>query len=636
MALKKLGSLKEMQDDEILTLKEESKAESFEKYKPEEFKEIDGLKNDFANTAALLEDPFVEEKEDDIKTEERKKLENLYVKTLTKVNENELIEGIIVGITKKEVIVNIGYKSEGVININELRYNPDIKIGDKIDVIIETKENENGQLVLSHKKAKALKAWQQILKAHEENQTIQGYIKCRTKGGMIVDLWGIEAFLPGSQLDTKPVKDYDSYVGKTLDLKVVKINHELKNVVVSHKAVIEEIENEQKKEIIKKLEPGQILLGKVKNITSYGVFVDLGGIDGLIYINDLSWRRISHPEEVVKLGQEINVVVLGYNEEKKHVFLGYKQLQPHPWDLLDPSINVGKIVKGKVVNLIDSGAFVEIFPGVEGFIHVSEISWSHHLHSAFDFFKIGDEVEAIITYFNKDERKINLSIKQLKPDPWLNIEKKYPLKSKHQGTVKNFSNLGIIIELEEGIEGLLHISDLSWTKKYRHPSEFCKIGDKIDVMILNIDKQNRRLALGHKQLEENPWDTITTVFKVGEIYSGTVIDIKEKFAKIQLPYGIEAIATIKNIIKQDGTKLQVGEKADFKILEISKEDKRIEVSHSRVYLDAQKEEAKKEYKKFKAEKSKETKTTIGDILELTGLKEQLFLDDDENNKKKTN
>lgn len=611
------------------------KAESLEEYHSEE----DMVKLTYSNNQSTDFDWDSIGKRDTIyKEEEKKKLEELYAKTLSTIAENEVIEGTVVAINNREVVVNIGYKSEGVINLNEFRYNPDLKVGDKVEVLVETQEDNNGQLILSHKKARALKAWDRINEAYNNNEIIKGYIKCRTKGGMIVDVFGIEAFLPGSQIDVKPIRDYDVFVGKTMELKIVKINHEFKNVVVSHKALIEEELEAQKREIIAKLEKGQVLEGTVKNITSYGVFIDLGGIDGLIHITDLSWGRVNHPEEIVQLDQKLNVVILDFDDEKKRIALGLKQLTPHPWDSLDPNLKVGDKVKGKVVVLADYGAFVEIAPGVEGLIHVSEMSWSQHLRSAQDFLKVGDEVEAVILTLDREERKMSLGIKQLKPDPWINIEQKYPVNSKHKGIVRNFTNFGVFVELEEGIDGLIHISDLSWTKKIKHPAEFCNIGDELEVVILEIDKENRRLSLGHKQIEENPWDVFETIFTVGSIHEGTVIAINDKNATIALPYGLEATATIKNLVKEDGTTLKVDEKAEFKVIEFSKENKKIVVSHTKVYQDAKKEQEEVEKKKSKKSKkessasSKVEKTTLGDIIELTGLKDQLKAE--EKNKKK--
>jgi len=562
------------------------------------------------------------------KADEKKRLEALYEKTLSTVVENEVVEGTVVAMNKREVVVNIGYKSEGVISLNEFRYNPDLKIGDKVEVLVETQEDPNGQLILSHKKARALKSWDRVNEAYNNDEIVKGYIKCRTKGGMIVDVFGIEAFLPGSQIDVKPIRDYDIFVNKTMEFKIVKINNEFKNVVVSHKALIEEELEAQKRDIIAKLEKGQVLEGIVKNITSYGVFIDLGGIDGLIHITDLSWGRINHPEEIVQLDQKINVVILDFDDGKKRIALGLKQLTPHPWDSLDPNLKVGDKVKGKVVVLADYGAFIEIAPGVEGLIHVSEMSWSQHLRSAQDFMKVGDEVEAVILTLDREERKMSLGIKQLKPDPWTDIESKYPVNSKHKGTVRNFTNFGVFVELEEGIDGLIHISDLSWTKKIKHPAEFCNIGDELEVVILEIDKENRRLSLGHKQVEENPWDVFETLFTVGSIHEGTVMNITDKNATIALPYGVEATATTKNLVKEDGTILKVDEKAEFKIIEFSKENKKIVVSHTRIFEDAKKETQQESKKKASKKEKKDNtpkveKTTLGDIADLAALKDQL-------------
>ncbi|HOU99262.1 MAG TPA: 30S ribosomal protein S1 [Bacteroidales bacterium] len=562
------------------------------------------------------------------KADEKKKLEELYEKTLSTVVENEVVEGTVVAMNKREVVVNIGYKSEGVISLNEFRYNPDLKIGDKVEVLVETQEDPNGQLILSHKKARALKSWDRVNEAHNNDEIVKGYIKCRTKGGMIVDVFGIEAFLPGSQIDVKPIRDYDIFVNKTMEFKIVKINNEFKNVVVSHKALIEEELEAQKRDIIAKLEKGQVLEGTVKNITSYGVFIDLGGIDGLIHITDLSWGRINHPEEIVQLDQKINVVILDFDDDKKRIALGLKQLTPHPWDSLDPNLKVGDKVSGKVVVLADYGAFIEIAPGVEGLIHVSEMSWSQHLRSAQDFMKVGDDVEAIILTLDREERKMSLGIKQLKPDPWTEIEGKYPVNSKHKGTVRNFTNFGVFVELEEGIDGLIHISDLSWTKKIKHPAEFCNIGDELEVVILEIDKENRRLSLGHKQVEENPWDVFETLFTVDSIHEGTVISITDKNATIALPYGVEGTTTTKNLVKEDGTMLKVDEKADFKVVEFSKENKKIVVSHTRIFEDAKKETEQETKKKASKKEKKEAtpkveKTTLGDIADLAALKDQL-------------
>lgn len=568
-------------------------------------------------------------KEENYPAEEKARLENLYTSTLSTIAENEVKMGTVVAINKREIVVNIGYKSEGVINANEFRYNPELKTGDQVEVLIETPEDSTGQLLLSHKKARSLRSWDRINESFSNAEIIKGFIKCRTKGGMIVDVFGIEAFLPGSQIDVKPIRDYDAFVGKTMEFKVVKINHEFKNVVVSHKALIEEELELQKKEIIGRLEKGQVLEGTVKNITSYGVFVDLGGVDGLIHITDLSWGRINHPEEIVKLDQNINVVILDFDDEKKRIALGMKQMTPHPWESLDTNLKVGDKVKGKVVVLADYGAFIEITTGVEGLIHVSEMSWSQHLRSAQDFLKVGDEVEAVILTLDREERKMSLGMKQLKPDPWTDIEQKYPVTSKHAGTIRNFTNFGVFVELEEGIDGLVHISDLSWTKKIKHPAEFCSIGEKLQVVVLEIDKENRRLSLGHKQLEENPWDVFETLFMVDSIHEGTIINISDKNVIVALPYGVEGITLPKHIIKEDGTKGVVDEKIPFKVIEFSKEGKKIVVSHSRIYEDAKKQqegEKKKPVRKPKQEAAaqpKSEKTTLGDISDLAALKTEM-------------
>jgi SSU ribosomal protein S1P len=563
--------------------------------------------------------------------QDKEKLIESYNNTLNKINDKEVVTGRVTSMNKREVVVNIGYKSDGVVSMNEFRYNPDLKVGDEVEVYIENQEDKKGQLILSHKSARAARAWERVNAAMENNEVIKGYIKCRTKGGMIVDVFGIEAFLPGSQIDVKPIRDYDMFVDKTMEFKVVKINPEFKNVVVSHKALIEEELEQQKKEIISKLEKGQVLEGTVKNITSYGVFVDLGGVDGLIHITDLSWGRIQHPEEVVHLDDKINVVILDFDDEKKRIALGLKQLTPHPWDALDPNLKVGDVVKGKVVVLADYGAFVEIAPGVEGLIHVSEMSWTQHLHSAQDFMKVGDEVEAVILTLDRDERKMSLGMKQLKPDPWENIEEKYPVGSTHTAIVRNFTNFGAFVEIEEGVEGLVHISDLSWTKKIKHPSEVTEIGAPIEVQVLEIDKENRRLSLGHKQLEENPWDVFETIFTVGSIHEGTIVEMMDKGAVVAMPYGVEGFATPKHLVKEDGSQAQVDEKLEFKVIEFNKDAKRIIVSHSRVFEDEQ--NAEKSSKKLKRQGKKEEnesastpmieKTTLGDIEELAALKERL-------------
>ena len=531
-------------------------------------------------------------------------LEKAYDNTLNKVNDREVVDGTVIAMNKREVVVNIGYKSDGIIPMSEFRYNPELKVGDTVEVYIENQEDKKGQLVLSHRKARATRSWDRVNAALENEEIIKGYIKCRTKGGMIVDVFGIEAFLPGSQIDVKPIRDYDVFVGKTMEFKVVKINQEFKNVVVSHKALIEAELEQQKKEIIGKLEKGQVLEGTVKNITSYGVFIDLGGVDGLIHITDLSWGRVSDPKEVVELDQKLNVVILDFDDEKKRIALGLKQLTPHPWDALDANLKVGDHVKGKVVVMADYGAFIEIAPGVEGLIHVSEMSWSQHLRSAQDFMKVGDEVEAVVLTLDREERKMSLGIKQLKSDPWETIEEKYPIGSKHTAKVRNFTNFGVFVEIEEGVDGLIHISDLSWTKKVKHPSEFTQIGADIDVQVLEIDKENRRLSLGHKQLEENPWDVFETVFTVGSVHEGTIIEMLDKGAVVALPYGVEGFATPKHLVKEDGSQAQLDEKLEFKVIEFNKDAKRIILSHSRIFEDAAKAEER-------AEKKAATKKSTG-------------------------
>ena len=557
-------------------------------------------------------------------------IQKAYDETLNKVTEHQVVEGTVISADKKEVIVNIGYKSDGIIPASEFRYNPDLKIGDKVEVYVENQEDKKGQLVLSHKKARLAKSWDRVNEALANDEVIQGYIKCRTKGGMIVDVFGIEAFLPGSQIDVHPIRDYDVFVGKTMEFKIVKINQEFRNVVVSHKALIEAELEAQKKDIISKLEKGQVLEGTVKNITNYGVFVDLGGVDGLIHITDLSWGRVSDPHEVVKLDDKINVVIIDFDEEKKRIALGLKQLTPHPWDALDSNLQVGDHIKGKVVVIADYGAFVEVAPGVEGLIHVSEMSWSQHLRSAQEFLHVGDEVEAVILTLDRDERKMSLGIKQLKDDPWENIETKYPVGSKHNAKVRNFTNFGIFVELEEGVDGLIHISDLSWTKKVKHPSEFTQVGAPIDVVVLDIDKENRRLSLGHKQLDENPWDTYETIYTPGSIHKGKISEKMERGSVIVLNEGGEGFATPKHLIKQDGTEAQVGEELDFKVIEFVKETKRIILSHSRTF-EAEREEEKKPARKPRAAKKEETAAinnvaaaqSLGDFDALAALKAKM-------------
>ena len=562
---------------------------------------------------------------------EHDEVEKLYADTLSTITENEVIDGTVISMNKREVVINIGYKSEGVISISEFRYDPDLKPGDKVEVYVDSQEDKKGQLVLSHKKARAMRSWDRVNKALDEDEVIKGYIKCRTKGGMIVDVFGIEAFLPGSQIDVKPIRDYDAYVGKNMEFKVVKINHEFKNVVVSHKALIEEELEQQKKEIIAKLEKGQVLEGTVKNITSYGVFIDLGGVDGLIHITDLSWGRVNHPEEIVELDQKLNVVILDFDDDKKRIALGLKQLTPHPWDSLDESMKVGDQVKGRVVVMADYGAFVEIAPGVEGLIHVSEMSWSQHLRSAQEFMKVGDEVDAVILTLDREERKMSLGMKQLKPDPWGKIDEKYGVGTKHTAKVRNFTNFGVFVEIEEGVDGLIHISDLSWTKKIKHPAEFTSIGADIEVVVLEIDKDNRRLSLGHKQLEENPWDVFESVFSVDSIHEGTIIELMDKGAVVALPYGVEGFVTPKHLVKEDGSPVKMDEKLDFKVIEFNKSAKKIILSHSRIHEDEQKSSERTTKKSEGAEVRKATrklktnleKTTLGDISELAALKSEM-------------
>ena len=553
-----------------------------------------------------------------------------YDSTLNKVSEHQVVDGTVISLDKKEVIVNIGYKSDGVIAASEFRYNPDLKVGDVVEVYVENQEDKKGQLILSHKKARLSKSWDRVNAALDNKEIVQGYIKCRTKGGMIVDVFGIEAFLPGSQIDVHPIRDYDVFVGKTMEFKIVKINQEFRNVVVSHKALIEQELEAQRKEIISKLEKGQVLEGTVKNITNYGVFVDLGGVDGLIHITDLSWGRVSDPHEVVALDDKINVVIIDFDEEKKRIALGLKQLTPHPWDALDANLQVGDHIKGKVVVIADYGAFVEVAPGVEGLIHVSEMSWSQHLRSAQEFLHVGDEVEAVILTLDRDERKMSLGIKQLKDDPWESIESKYPVGSKHNAKVRNFTNFGIFVELEEGVDGLIHISDLSWTKKVKHPSEFTQVGAPIDVVVLDIDKENRRLSLGHKQLEDNPWDTYETLYTPGSVHTGKIAEKMERGSVIVLNEGGEGFATPKHLIKQDGSEAQVGEELEFKVIEFVKDTKRIILSHSRTF-EAEREEEKKQVRKPRPAKKEDTASinnvaaaqSLGDFDALAALKAKM-------------
>ena len=560
----------------------------------------------------------------------KEELDKAYDETLNKVSEHQVVDGKVISVDKKEVVVNIGYKSDGIIPASEFRYNPELKAGDVVEVYVENAEDKKGQLILSHKKARLSKSWDRVNAALDNEEVVQGYIKCRTKGGMIVDVFGIEAFLPGSQIDVHPIRDYDQFVGKTMEFKIVKINQEFRNVVVSHKALIEAELEAQKKEIIGRLEKGQILEGTVKNITSYGVFVDLGGVDGLIHITDLSWGRVDDPHKVVELDQKINVVILDFDDEKKRIALGLKQLTPHPWEALDANLKVGDHIKGKVVVIADYGAFVEVQPGVEGLIHVSEMSWSQHLRSAQEFLKVGDDVEAVILTLDRDERKMSLGIKQLKEDPWEAIEVKYPVGSKHTAKVRNFTNFGVFVELEEGVDGLIHISDLSWTKKVKHPSEFTQVGAQIDVIVLDIDKENRRLSLGHKQLEENPWDVFEEKYTVGSIHEGTITELLEKGAVVKLDENVEGFATPKHLQKEDGSQAVQGEVLPFKVIEFNKDSKRIILSHSRTFEDPAREEKRAAAKKTRAPKNDTPKienvaasTTLGDIDVLAQLKAQM-------------
>ncbi|AEA45306.1 30S ribosomal protein S1 [Fluviicola taffensis] len=572
---------------------------------------------------------------------QRSELSDTYEKTLTSINEKEVIEGTVIAVSKKEVIINVGYKSEGVVAASEFRYNAELKAGDVVDVFVECQEDKSGQLVISHRTARMHKAWIRVNDVLRTGEVITGFVKCRTKGGLIVDVFGIEAFLPGSQIDVKPIRDYDIYVGKNMEFKVVKINQEFRNVVVSHKALIEAELEEQKKQIISGLEKGQVLEGTVKNITSYGVFIDLGGVDGLIHITDLSWGRVNHPEEIVELDQKLNVVILDFDDDKKRIALGLKQLQPHPWDALDTNLAVGDKVSGKVVVLADYGAFVEIAAGVEGLIHVSEMSWSQHLRSAQDFMQVGDTVEAVILTLDREERKMSLGIKQLMPDPWSAIEAKYAVATKHKAKVRNFTNFGVFVELEEGVDGLIHISDLSWQKKIKHPSEFCKVGDEMEVVVLEIDRENRRISLGHKQLEENPWDVFETIFGEGSVHQGTIIETKDKAGIVALPYGVEGICPSKHLRKEDGSNAKVEETLDFKVIEFNKESKKIVVSHTRTFEEGtdEKTTAKPAAGKkgatsgsgagsstsqaVKANNQGNEKSTLGDLDALAALKEKM-------------
>ncbi len=614
---------------EVVESKEEVKEEVKEEAPVAEVKSTEPIEFDW---------DAADEDKDIYTKDERKKYEEQYDGTLKSINEQTVVDGTVMALNSREVVVNVGFKSDGVVSRGELRYKEDLKVGDVIPVYIESQEDVNGQLVLSHRKARTLRSWDQVNEAMEKDEVINGYIKCRTKGGLIVDVFGIEAFLPGSQIDVKPIRDYDVYVGKTMEFKVVKINNEYKNVVVSHKALIQGELEKQKAEIISKLEVGQVLEGTVKNITSYGVFIDLGGVDGLIHITDLSWGRINHPEEIVQLDQKINVVILDFDENKKRIALGLKQLTPHPWDSLDENLKVGDKLKGKVVVIADYGAFVEIAPGVEGLIHVSEMSWSQHLRTAQDFLKVGDEVESVVLTLDREERKMSLGLKQLIPDPWENIEQRYPKGSKHTAVVRNFTNFGIFVELEEGVDGLVHISDLSWSKKIKHPAEFTQIGEKLDVVVLDVDTDNRRLSLGHKQLEENPWDVFETVFSVGSVHKGTVIVVNDKGAVVTLPYGVEGFAPKRHLQREDGANVVVDMEMDFKVIEFSKDSKKIILSHSNIWKEVAAGEKAKENASKKAA-SKATgkamknvnqnveKTTLGDLGVLGNLKAELQKDE---------
>ena len=616
--------LEEQKQDELEQYRMEKKAEEeAEKQHEEGDFDID-LKEDHQEE---IDWERLNNKNDEYTPDERADLSKLYDETLSTVVEGEVVKGTVINLNKREVVININYKSEGVVSRNEFRYNPDLKEGDEVDVYVETQEDAKGQLIISHKKARLLTAWDRVNKSYTDGEIITGYIKARTKGGMIVDVFGIEAFLPGSQIDVNPIRDYDAFVDKTMEFKVVKINPEFKNVVVSHKALIEAELEEQKKQIIANLEKGQVLEGIVKNITSYGVFVDLGGVDGLIHITDLSWGRINHPEEVVKLDEKIQVVILDFNNEKKRIALGMKQLQPHPWESLDPNLKVGDKVKGKVVVLADYGAFIEIAPGVEGLIHVSEMSWSQHLRTAQEFLKIGDEVEVVILTLDREERKMSLGMKQLKPDMWETIEEKYPVGSKHKGIVRHFTNFGIFVELEEGIDGLVHVSDLSWTKKIKHPAEFVKPEAELEVVVLDIDKENRRLSLGHKQLEDNPWDAFETVFEKGSIHDGVIAKLSDKGAVVTLPYGLEGFASQKHLKKEDKSRVKVDEKLPFRILEFNKDAKKIIVSHTQTWEEPKEQPAeKKAASSVKPQKME--KTTLGDVSgALEELKQQMMEDD---------
>ena len=613
------------------TTEEEAPVVEAPKTKEERLQELEQFRNDFDwDAIGKYDDKYADDTQ--------KEMEEMYGSTLMSITEQDVLDGEVVSITSREVVVNIGYKSDGVITKSELRYRTDLAVGDKVEVFIESQEDKNGQLILSHRKARALRAWDRVNDALHTQEIIKGQVKCRTKGGLIVDVFGIEAFLPGSQIDVKPIRDYDVYVDKTMEFKVVKINKEFKNVVVSHKALIEAELEVQKKEIISQLEKGQVLEGIVKNITSYGVFIDLGGVDGLVHITDLSWGRVNHPEEVVTLDEKVKVVILDFDDEKKRIALGMKQLEGHPWEKLDEKLQVGDKVTGKVVVVADYGAFVEIQPGVEGLIHVSEISWSNHLQPAQAFFKVGDEVDAEILTLDREERKMSLGVKQLTSDPWEGIETKFPVDSKHKGKVTNISDFGVFVELEDGVDGLVHISDLSWSKKINHPKEVTAVGEEMEIVILEIDKDNRRLSLGYKQLEENPWETFETVFEIGSIHKGTVSEVNAKGATVIMPYGVEAFATKRNLVKEDGKNIEKDEEAKFKIMEFNKNAKKITVSHTQIHKEVEAEERDTKRKAAKANHSatakaiktmndKQEKTTLGDLDALASLKDSLEKDE---------
>lgn len=628
----------EIQDTDLKSVKEKENIES-----EADSKFIDEIKS---NTWITPEGDFDWDQDEkgfgNYSSEERAKLEEQYAGTFNSVNKGEIVEGTVVSINNKDVVLNIGFKSDGLVSLSEFRDLPELKVGDKVDVFVESREDENGQLVLSRKRAKTQKSWEAINEALENDTIINGFVKSRTKGGLIVDIKGVEAFLPGSQIDIKPIRDYDIYVGKTMEFKVVKINHEFKNVVVSHKVLIEDDLENQKSEIVAKLEKGQVLEGTVKNITDFGVFIDLGGVDGLLHITDISWGRIEHPKEILSLDEKINVVVLDFDDEKKRIALGLKQLTPHPWESLDTNLAVGSKVKGKIVTVADYGAFLEITPGVEGLIHVSEMSWSQNLRSPQEFLKVGDEIEAEVLTLDRDERKMSLGIKQLTPDPWKNIAERYPIGSKHKAIVKNMTNFGVFVEIEEGVDGLIHISDLSWSKKVNHPNEFTKVGEELDVVVLELDEENRKLSLGHKQLEENPWDTFETIFTVDSVHEGTVLKVTDKGDIVALPYGVEGFCPSKHSIKEDGKALVAEEAAEFKIIEFNKEAKRIVISHSRIWEDERaearieefnnrKKEAKAASNAVKKVKDSVEKSTLGDLDVLAQLKEQM--EDEEGSKK---